>query len=112
MYKNTVFWIPEIIRKIFILLFILSSVVFMTFVIGNFQGFLDYTQLVLLNIFDFLAIIFIILGVYYIIYTIIGLIKFKSGKYLTLGLIITGEVIIISVYLLSKMIVAVTKTVS
>lgn len=112
MSKNTVFWLPGIIKKISILLFILSSVVFMTFVIGNFQGFLDITQLVLLNIFELIAIVFIIFGIYHLIFTIMGLKSLKSGGYVTLGLILSGEVIIISVYLLVKMISAVTQTVN
>ncbi|MCK5674202.1 MAG: hypothetical protein KAH95_12545 [Spirochaetales bacterium] len=112
MRKNTVFWIPEVIEKIFLLLFILSSVVFMTYGIGNFQGFLDSTQLVLLNIFEIIAIILIIVGIYNIIFTTIKIIKLKSKKYIRLGLIISAEVIIIAVYLLVKMISAVSKSVS
>ncbi len=112
MRKNTDFWVPGIIKKVSILLFILSSVVFMTFVIGNFQGFLDSTQLILLNIFGFTAIIFIIVGIYHIIFTVIGIFKFKSGKYITLIIMIIAEVIIISVYLLVKMITAVSQSVN
>ena len=112
MNKNRVLWLPGIIKKISILLFILSIMIFMTFVIGNFQEFLDYTQLILLNIFELIAIIFIIVGVYHFIFTIFGIIKLKSGKYFTLAFIIFGEGIIISIYLLAKMISAVTQTVN
>lgn len=111
MRKNTVIWIPDVIKKISFLLFILSSVVFMTFVIGNFQEFLDSTQLILLNIFGFTAIMFIILGIYHIIFTIIGIFKLKSRKYLTLVFMISAEGIMISVYLLVKMITAVSQSV-
>lgn len=112
MTKNSIFWLPGIIKKISILLFILSSVVFMTFIIGNYQGFLDSTQLMLLDIFEFIAIIFIIFGIYHGIFTIIKIIRLKSKDFLTLGFILSGEGIIISTYLLVKMISAVTQTVN
>lgn len=93
-------------------MFVLSSIVFITFIIGNFQGFLDSTQLMLLNIFELIAIVFIIVGIYHLIFTIIGIIRMKSREYITLGLTIFGEIFIISVYILVKMIDSITQTVN
>ena len=112
MRNNKIFWLPGIIQKIFILLFLLSSIVFLTFVIGNFQGFLDSTQLILINIFELIAVVFVFVGIYHLIFTIIGIIQLKSKEYITLGLTILGELFIISVYILVKMIDIVTQSVN
>lgn len=112
MEKNTVLWIPGIIRKISILLFLLTTVVFLAFIIGNFQEFLDSTQIILLNIFELLAGVFIITGIYHIIIIITVMIKFKSSGFISLGITIAGEVLIISFFLLANIIIAITKTVT
>jgi hypothetical protein len=112
MNKLKIFWVPVVIKKTSILLFILASIVLITFFIGNFQEFLDSTQLLLLNILGLLAILYIIIGFYNIIFTIIRLIKFKSREYLNFGLIITGEIFIIIIYILVKMISIVTISVN
>ena len=111
MQKITVFWIPELIKKISVFLFLITAVVFLTFVIGNFQEFLDSTQLILLNIFEIISVIFIISGIYHIIFTIIRMIRFRSHEFISLGIAFVGEAIVISFFLLSNIIIAVTKTV-
>ena len=80
MAKRTELWIPVIIRKITLLSFILGSLVFVTFIIGNFQEFLDSTQIILLSIFELLAVIFIILDSYHFIFTVFGIVKKKSSR--------------------------------
>ncbi len=112
MEKNTVFWIPGIIRKVSILLFLLTTVIFLTFLIGNFQEFLDSTQLILLNIFELFAGIFIMSGIYHIIILIANMIRFRSNAFLSLGITLAGEAIVISFFLLANIIIAVTKTVN
>ena len=112
MKKNTGFWIPEIIRKISILLFLLTAVVFLTFVIGNFQEFLDSTQLLLLNIFEIVAGVFILSGIYHIIITTAVMISSKSHAFISLGITLAGEAIVISFFILVNMIIAITKTVN
>ena len=112
MSRNTVFWIPAIIKKLSILLFILATLVFITYLIGNFQKFLDSTQLLLLNIFGIIALFFIIVALYHMVFTIIDIIKFKSGKFIALGPLILGEIIIIFLYILVKMITTVTQSVN
>ena len=105
------FRISAIIREITILLFLLSAVVFLTFVIGNFQEFLDSTQLILLNIFEILSGMFILLGMYHIIVTITLMIKYKSHYFVRLGIIVAGEIIVIFLFLLANIINTITKTV-
>lgn len=112
MNKLKILWIPVFLKKTSILLFILSSIVLITFLIGNFQEFLDSTQLILLNILGFITVIYIIISFYNIIFSIIGLIKFKSKEYLNFAIIITGEVFIIAIYILVKMIIIVTRSVN
>ena len=112
MEKNTVFWIPGIIRKISVLLFFLTTVVFLTFLIGNFQEFLDSTLLILLNIFEIVAVTFLISGIYHIIFITAGMIKSKSHAFISLGTTLAGEAIVIFFYLLANMIIEITKTVN
>ena len=111
MNKIELFWIPVIVKKMTFLLFILATVVFTTFIIGNFQEFLDLTQLLLLNIFEFIAILFIIVGVYHIFFLIYGIVQLKSKEYINLGIIIVGEVVIILLYIVVKIIDVFTRSV-
>lgn len=112
MQKTTVFWLPEIVRKISVFLFLITAVVFITFIIGNFQEFLDSTQLILLNIFEIIAVAFIISGIYHIIFTIVIMIRSGSQAFISLGVTLAGEAIVISFFILSNIIIAVTKTVN
>ena len=106
------FWIPGIIRKVSILLFLLTTVVFLTFIIGNFQEFLDSTQLILLKIFELFAGIFIMLGIYNIIIIISVMIRFKSFEFISLGITLAAEAVVISFFLLANIIIAITITVN
>lgn len=112
MEKITVFWIPVVIRKISILLFLITAVVFLIFIIGSFQEFLDSTQLILLNIFEIVAGTFIITGIYHLIITTVLMIRSGPHTFISLIITITGEFIVISFFLLANMISAVTKTVN
>ncbi len=112
MEKITEFWIPGIIRKISILLFLITTVVFSVFVIGSFQEFLDSTQLILLNIFEIVAGTFIITGFYHLIIISVLMIRTKSHTFISLAIIVAGEFTVIFFYLLANMISAVTKAVN
>jgi hypothetical protein len=112
MNKINNYWIPIYIKKLSLFLFILASVIFITYSIGNFQEFLDSTQLVLLNTFGLISLFFIIITLYNIFFVIMDIIKFKSGKYISLGLLIIGEIIIIFLYIFVKIITTVTLSVN
>ena len=112
MEKNTVLWIPGVIRKISILLFYITVVIFLIFLIGSFQEFLDSTQLILLNIFEIVAGAFIVTGIYHIIIISVMMVRSKSRKIISLLITIAGEFIVIFFFLLVNMISAVTKTVN
>lgn len=113
MHKINESWIPLLINKITTFLFILAFIVFITYIIGNFQIFLDSTQLILLHIFESISIIFILIGFYHIFFSIMDIINVQSKKkIINIGLIITGELIIISIYILVKLIIVITKTVN
>ncbi len=101
-----------VIRKISILLFLITAVVFLIFIIGSFQEFLDSTQLILLNIFEIVAGTFIITGIYHLIITTVLMIRSRSHTFISFIITITGEFIVISFFLLANMISAVTKTVN
>ncbi len=111
MWKITEFWLPGVIKKISLFLFLMTSVIFITFLIGNPQEFLDSTQLLLLRIFEISAAAFIITGVYNIIFTVSSIINRRSYAVLSLGIILSGEAIVISFYILSNLIYAVTESV-
>lgn len=101
-----------VIRKLSILLFLITAVVFLIFIIGSFQEFLDSTQLILLNIFEIVAGTFIITGIYHLIITTVLMIRSRPHTFISLIITITGEFIVISFFLLANMISAVTKTVN
>jgi len=111
MNKIELFWIPVIVKKISVLLFILATVVFSTFIIGNFQEFLDSTQLLLINIFEFIAILFIIVGVYHMFFLLYRIVRLKSKEYVNLAIILVGEILVIFIYILIKIIDVFTKSV-
>ena len=106
------FWIPGIIRKLSILLFLLTAVIFLIFIIGSFQEFLDSTQLIILDIFEIVAGTYIITGIYHMIIISVLMIRSRSNKVISLIIAIAGEFIVISFFLLANMISAVTKAVN
>ncbi len=89
----------------------MTSVVFMTFIIGNFQEFLDSTQILLLKIFEISAGSFILTGLYHIILTFFNIIDRRPNAILSMVVMVIGEVVVVSFYILTNIIFAVTRTV-
>ena len=111
MWKISELWLPGLIKKISLFLFLMTSVVFMTFIIGNFQEFLDSTQILLLKIFEISAGSFILTGLYHIILTFFNIINRRPNAILSMVVMVIGEVVVVSFYILTNLIFAVTRTV-
>jgi hypothetical protein len=99
------FWLGTLLNKIFVFLFVFQLIVFFYFIIGNFQNFVDSTQIILLTIQKVSGIFFIIYALYSILLQIIsGVMKkgFSTGRFIltiigfTLG---TGIVLIVYLFL-------------
>jgi len=106
------YFIPKITRRLSVLLFILSMMIFFTYLIGNYQYFLDFTQLILLKIFKISAFAFIITGFYNIVFLIVNFKKSISKAIVNLGLVIIAEAIIVILYILTNSVIVVTQTVN
>ncbi|RKX73188.1 MAG: hypothetical protein DRP87_19335 [Spirochaetes bacterium] len=63
--KYRIYWLPGFISKICIYLFFFNLLVLILFLLGNFQEFLDSTQVLLLEILKISALLFIIFIGYY-----------------------------------------------
>jgi len=111
MSEKIMYVLTKIIRKLSILFFLLSIIIFMTYLFGNYQYFLDITQLVLLKLFKICAFTFIFTGIYYIVFLIIEAIRSKKNKIINLGIIITAEVVIVFLYIITDSIIVLSGTV-
>jgi hypothetical protein len=100
--SNQPFWLGSLVNKIFVLLFVFQVIVFFYFVIGNFQEFVDSTQLTLLRIQKVSGIFFIMYAVYSILMQIFtGAAKrgFSAVRFiLTIVGFIVGAGMVIIVY--------------
>ena len=106
------YFISKIIRKLSVLLFILSIMIFLTYLVGNYQYFLDFTQLILLKMFKVVSLVFIITGFYYIVLLVSKFKKNIRKNIINLGLLIIAEIIIVILYILTNTIIVVTQTVN
>jgi len=100
--SNQPFWLGPLVNKIFVLLFVFQVIVFFYFVIGNFQEFVDSTQLTLLKIQKVSGIVFIMYAVYSIlmqIFTGAARRGFSAVRFiLTIVGFIVGAGVVIIVY--------------
>lgn len=69
--SNQSFWLGPLVNKIFVFLFVFQAIVFFYFVVGNFQDFVDSTQILLLKVQKVSGIFFIIYAVYSILVQIV-----------------------------------------
>ena len=86
--------------------------IFLTYLLGNYQFFLDYTQLILLKMFKISASAYIVTGFYNIVFIIADLKNNIKIKILNLGLVIIFEAVIVFLYILSNSIIVLTQTVN
>jgi len=106
------YFFSKIIKKLSVFLFILSIMIFLTYLVGNYQYFLDFTQLVLLKMFKVVSLVFIITGFYYIVFLVTEFKKNIRKNIIDLGLVIIAEIIIVILYILTNTIIVVTQTVN
>ena len=90
-----IIWLPDVINKITLFMFLMSLLVFLTFMAGNVQGFIDSTQILLLKLFRVTALIFIVTGVYNLLIDIVVIMRNRRVYSLRVVFTVIGEVLII-----------------
>ncbi len=96
--KKPVLWLPGIINKFTLFTFLLSVMILLLYLLGNFQLFTDITQILLLRMFRYAALIFIVTGMYNLVLGLIVLLR--KHRFYTIRFIVTllGEVFIIIIF--------------
>ncbi len=73
--------------------------IFLLFFAGNFQGFIDETQIFLLTLFRYAALTFMVTGLYNIIMNLIVIIRKRQFYSIRFIFTILGEILIIVIFL-------------
>jgi len=97
--KSRYLWLPIVIGRLCVFLFSVTLVVVLLFLLGNFQNFLDTTQILLLHLFDFLCTIFVVSCLYYV--GVLGWLAFRRRLALNpvrLGLALAAAVLFGALY--------------
>ncbi len=97
--KKTVFWLPGVINRFTLFTFLLSVMIFLLYVLGNFQEFTDGTQIMLLSLFRYAGLVFMVTGVYNLL--IDGFVIIRKRQWYVTRFIFTiaGEVFIIVIFI-------------
>ncbi len=77
-------WLPFLLRRTHLFLFWFSLLVFLLFLLGNMQEFLDSTQRLLLSLLGFSSVLSAIIGCYVFIALIVYWIVWKKGQLIRL----------------------------
>jgi len=92
--KKSTLWLPEAMNKLTFYLFVFSMMIFLFYVAGNFQKFTDKTQVILLNVFRYAALLFIVTGSYNLLTNILTIIRKKYFYVLRFIVTLLGEIFI------------------
>jgi len=58
-------WLPSVLGRTCVFLFVLTLLILSLFVVGNFQSFLDATQIMLLDIFEGTSLLYVVTALFY-----------------------------------------------
>ncbi len=107
--EKTAIWLPEIINKITLFTFLSSLAVLLLFVAGNFQGFIDSTQIFLLRMFRFTGLTYMVTGIYNLF--IDTAVLFKNGRIYSKRVILTviGEALMFIIFMGVSIILTINK---
>jgi len=92
--KKSTLWLPDAMNKLTLYLFVFSMMIFLFYVAGNFQKFTDKTQVILLNVFRYVALLFIVTSSYNILINIIAIFRKKYFYVLRFSVSLLGEIFI------------------
>ncbi len=106
--KNSI-WFPEVVSRITLFTFLSAVMIFLFFVSGNFQGFLDGTQIFLLKCFRYVALVFMVSGIYTLAIDIAVAVRKKRIYSFRILITVIGEIVIISVFLGTSILLTVIK---
>ncbi|HUX21606.1 MAG TPA: hypothetical protein VMW69_10245 [Spirochaetia bacterium] len=98
--SNEQFWLPSVVARICFFLFFFSLLVLSLFLLGNFQNFLDSTQVSLLHIFEGSSLLYVVTTLYYVVLRIVTAIR-RCLRWRTLPVIVAlvGAVFLFAAYL-------------
>jgi len=77
-------WLPFVLRRMHLFLFWFSLLIFLLFLLGNIQEFLDSTQRLLLTMLGFSSVLCVMIGCYVFIALIVYWIVWKRGQLIRL----------------------------
>ncbi|MBN2737302.1 MAG: hypothetical protein JXR70_10000 [Spirochaetales bacterium] len=77
-------WLTGLLGKIFGFVFLITLIFIIYFVIGNFQNFLDQTQIVLINIISVLTLLNFLVGVFYLVCLFFDSFRQRKGRIIRL----------------------------
>ncbi len=99
------FWLPSVVKRINLFLFLEILMMTLLYILGNFQGFLDSTQILILEIFKTGSIIFIISACYQLILIVVSAFIKRKFDIAAFFLSIIGAAVVAALLLLSEFIV-------
>ncbi len=107
--KKSTLWLPEAMNKLTLYLFLFSMMIFLFYFAGNFQKFTDKTQIILLTVFRYAALLFIVTGSYNLLINIMIIIRKKYFYVLRFIVTLLGEIFITTLLVGVSMLLNVVK---
>lgn len=100
-------WLPSATARISVFLFFFSLLVLSLFLLGNFQNFLDSTQVILIHIFEGSSLLYVVTALYFVGLRIVMAIR-RRLRLATLPVVVSflGAVFLFAVYLFFGFLVA------
>ena len=104
MNRGSAVWLPSVIGRIILFLFVFNLLILFLYFLGNFQDFLDSTQVILLFLFERGCFVFIVGSAYYAVLLLslgIGNRSFRSVRFIftILGIIMLGVLLLLVKFL-------------
>jgi hypothetical protein len=75
-------WLPSVIGKLAVYVFVVAVMVLSIFLVGNFQSFLDETQVLLLTVFRFASLLLVVVAAAYAVVVIV--LRARTGRRLSI----------------------------
>lgn len=104
--KNRLLWLPSVVGRVCVFLFFFTLATILLFLLGNFQSFLDSTQLFLLHLFDISCVVFVVACLYYIAVLISMAVRQKQVRVFRLVIAIAGAAVFASLYVVVRFLLA------
>ncbi len=104
--KERFLWLPSVVGRTCVFLFLFTLLCISLFLLGNFQDFLDSTQVFLLHLFEISSVAFVMASLYYIGVLIVLASRGRRLQTLRLVLAAAGVVAFSALYALVRFFLA------